>query len=426
MSNRLNRFILNAVVALVAIICPFRLAAQYVYLDDNNGAVGGNTATGFKLVGPTLSIIAGSPYGTLGTGLGKFFAPVQEVAISYGGSLQTCLFVSDPLATSTFPNGDIAAFTINPSTGVLSYVGSFDDPTNTSGPNFFGISLAIDRRPGFPYLFAGFSGESKIAFYKVDPNTCRLFWASSTAAVGISGQPAQGIAVSRNGPHILAVTYGDGSVQSFKVGGGTLTPKPLFNSTGFGAQGGMPQGVDIAKNGLFVVFGDNQPGVGEVEVAAVMPSGALASTVDFGGPANAGGVTLAPGLNSQNVWLSPGLVAGLNYLYISNNYSNQVTTAEMNPFTGQVFSPLACTSGYTNPTTLTPGVWNFPAQLHTLVNTASGGGIAVVEFGTPSSVALLRVQNATGCTKEVPSSPFIDPNSNHGLFSLDVFPSRPY
>src|ERR1051326_5151508 len=228
MRGRLNRLILPFVLAAACAMCSLNAAAQFVYLDDNNGTVGGNTATGFSLVGPSLSLIAGSPFATFGTGLGKFFAPVQEVAISYGGSLQTCLFVSDPLASSGFPNGDIAAFTVNTSTGALTYVGSFDDPTNTSGSNFYGISLAVDRRVGFPYLFAGFSGESKIAFYKLDPHTCKIFWASSTPAVGISGVPAQGIAVSKAGPHILAVSYGDGSIQSFKVGGGTLTPKPLF------------------------------------------------------------------------------------------------------------------------------------------------------------------------------------------------------
>jgi hypothetical protein len=425
MRGRLNRLILPFVLAAACAMCSLNAAAQFVYLDDNNGTVGGNTATGFSLVGPSLSLIAGSPFATFGTGLGKFFAPVQEVAISYGGSLQTCLFVSDPLASSGFPNGDIAAFTVNTSTGALTYVGSFDDPTNTSGSNFYGISLAVDRRVGFPYLFAGFSGESKIAFYKVDPNTCKIFWASSTPAVGISGVPAQGIAVSKAGPHILAVSYGDGSIQSFKVGGGTLIPKPLFASTGFGSQGGMPQGVDITKNGAFVVFGDNQPGAGEVEVAPVMTGGALGATLDFGGPANAGGVVMT-GLNSQNVWLSPGFISAKNYLYVTNNYSNQITTLRLDPITGLVSNTSPCSGVYTNPTTLTPGVWNFPAQLHTMVNTASGGGLAVVEYGTPSSVALVQVQNPTGCTKEVPTSPFIDPNSNHGLFSLDVFPSRPY
>lgn len=422
---RLNRLLLASVVALLFALCPFHLAAQYVYVDDNNSTSGGNTATGFSVTWPTLSILPGSPYATFGTGLGKFFAPVQEVAISYGSSYKSCLFVSDPLATSTFPNGDIAAFTINTSNGTLGYVGSFTDPTDTSGPNYYGISLAIDRRVGFPYLFAGFSGEGKIAFYKVDPSTCKLYWASSTTAAGTSGRPAQGLAVSKNGPHILAVTYGDGSVQSFKIVGGSLVARPLFNTTGFGSQGGMPQGVDITRNGQFVVFGDDQPGAAEVEVAAVMTNGSLGATVDFGGPANAGGAVLGPGLNSQNIWISPGQVAGQNYLYISNNYSNQVTTAPLLP-SGQVLSPLTCTAGFTNPTTLTPGVWNFPAQLHTLNNTASGTRIVVAEYGTPSSVALLRVQNATGCTKEVPSSPFVDVNSNHGLFSLDVFPSRPF
>jgi hypothetical protein len=301
------------------------------------------------------------------------------------------------------------------------------DPTDTSGPNYLGISLAIDRRVGFPYLFAAFSGEFEIAYFKVNPANCKLTWVSSTTAVGSSGaSPVQGLAVSPTGPHVVVASYGDGSIQSFKISGGTLIPKPLLNSTGYTNQAALPEGVDITKNGKFAVFGDNQPFGTEVEVAKILTSGALAATVDYGGPANASGVNLGPGVNSQNVWISPGLVSGKNYLYISNDYSSQVTTAKLS--TAGIVSALstACTGLFTNPTTLNPGSWSFPAGIHTVTTTGSGADLVVAEFGSPSSVALLKIQNPSGCTKEVTTSPYSDANSNSGLFSLDVFPSRPY
>lgn len=430
MKIHLYRWLLASLFAVFVATWPASLHAQYVYVDDNNSAFGLNSATGYKVVAGGLGIIPGSPFLTNSTGLGTFLAPVQEVAISYGVPNQACLYVSDPLGTSGFPNGDVAALTINTSTGVLTLVGNYVDPTDTSGPNRYGIPLAVDRRVGFPYFFAAFTGENAIAFFKVNTSNCQLFYASTTTALGLSGAgTVQGMAVSKAGPHVVVTAYGDGSIQSFKVLGGTLGPLAIFNSTGFmnASQHGLPVSVDITKNGKFAVFGDNQPGFAEVEVAKILSSGTLAATVDYGGPVVASSVNLGPGLNSQNIWISPGLVGGLNYLYMTNDGSGQVTTAHLSSTTGVVsqIGSSACTAGYTNPTTLNPGSWIFPAGVHTVKTTPSGTGIVVAEYGAPSSVAALAVQTASGCTKEITTSPFIDPNSNN-LYSIDVFPSRPF
>ena len=431
MKRSLFQLVLVSVASLaVTLLSPFQLQAQYVYVNDNNPSSGGlNTATGYAIVpGPALSIVSGSGFATTSTGYGAFPAPNQQVAISYSSS-QNCLFVSDPLGNSAFPTGDFAAFLINTSNGSLTLVGNFNDPSNTGGANKL-LPLAIDRRVGFVYLFAAFTGEGKIAFYKINTATCQAFWSTSTPAVGLSGAPVVSMAVSKAGPHVLVVSYGDGSIQSFKIGGGILTPLAKFNSTGFTSQSGRPQSVDITKNGKYAVFGDAQSGVAEVEVAQIMsPTGTLAPTVDYGGPAVASGINLGPGLDSQNVWLSPALVLGNFYLYITNNGSGQVTTARINQTTGVVSNAGVCTAGFTNPTTLAPLAWSRAAGLHTTKTTAAGVDLVVAEDGTPSSVALLAIQNASGCTKEVTSSPFVDPFSNFtftGLESIDVFPSRPY
>jgi 6-phosphogluconolactonase (cycloisomerase 2 family) len=111
--------------------------------------------------------------------------------------------------------------------------------------------LAVDRRVGFPFLFASFTGESKIVYFKVAPNTCQLSYVSSTLAVGVGGRPPEAIAVSPAGPRVVVAAYADGSVQSFKIMGGTPVPQALFNSTGFINQGGQPTGVDITKNSKY-------------------------------------------------------------------------------------------------------------------------------------------------------------------------------
>jgi hypothetical protein len=109
-----------------------------------------------------------------------------------------------------------------------------------------------------------------------------------------------------------------------------------------------------------------------------------------------------------------------------NKSSGQVTTARISQVTGVVSPAGTCTGAYTNPTTLLPLAWSGAAGLHTITPTGSGSALAVAEYGTPSSVALLKIQTPTGCTLEVPGSPFVDPFSNNGLASVDVFPSRPY
>ncbi len=430
MINRPTQTMLACLAVVLLATYPVKLAAQqHVFVNDNTTTTGANSATSFLRSGSTLSIVGGSPFGTNGSGHATYFAADQVVEISYGGSNKNCLFVSDPDATSPFPNGDVASFIINPG-GTLTYAGNGVDPNDTSGPNKRGIALAVDRRAGSRFLFASFTGESEIVFFKVDPSTCRLLYTSSTTAVGAGGGVAEGLAVTLQSPHVLVVAYQDGSIQSFKIGVGTLTATQApFNSTGFINQGGKPGGVDITKNGKFAVFGDNQFN-NEVEVAKILsPSGKLKNpTVDYGGAANASGVNLGPGSNSTNVWLSPQPVAGKSLLYISNNYSGKLTTAKLSA-AGVVSAvpPGNCTGVYTNPTTLNNmSGWFSSAGIHTVTTTGSGTMLAVAEYGVPSSVALLKVQTPTGCTWEVPGSPFTDPNSLNGLYSVSVFPSRPF
>ena len=400
-------------------IVPLCAQAQFVYVNDNSLA---NTVTEFTVAGNML--VSPTPFVTTGAGLPGVFAANQQGVATYNNL--SCLFVSDPNSSSSFPTGDVAAFSLTGGTPTL--VANSFDPTNTFGANK-GIPLAIDRQPGFPYVFAAFTGEQKIVYFKVNTVTCQLVYVSSTTAVGLSGQPVAAMAVSPAGPHILVVTYQDGSIQSFKVTGATLIPTaPPFQSTGNATQGGMPAGLDITANGKFVIFGDSQT-VTEVEVSKINPTGTLTPTVDYGGPAVASGVNLGTGVNSSNVWISPGVTAGNNFVYVSNNNSGQVTTLKLAPSIGLVTAipSSSCTGAFTNPTTLNnTSAWLFSGHIQTQQTSGTGNIIYVAEYGTPSSVAELKVQ-ATGCTREALSfgSPFTDVNSNAAR-SLSVFPPRPF
>ena len=90
-----------------ALLCPLHVAAQpFVYVDDNNSAAGGNTASGFALVSGGNALASIGSFATTGTGIGMFPPSVQEVAANISGS--NCLFVSDPLATTLpHPGGEL-------------------------------------------------------------------------------------------------------------------------------------------------------------------------------------------------------------------------------------------------------------------------------------------------------------------------------
>jgi len=415
MTRSSTRLVFAALVAL-ALTFPFHLEGQpWVYVNDNNQTVGGNTASlfDFSSVGPTLTYIA--PYATTSTGIAFMPVPNQVVAAAYNTGV-SCVFASDPLGDSTFPTGDVAAFTVGGG-GVLTLVGLFDDPTNTSGNNDL-LTLAIDRRKNEPLLFAVFQDEQKIVSFKINTHTCALSWIASKTAIGLNnGWPiAMGINNTPDAHDMLVVSYGDGSIQAFKNAGGVLTPTPAILSTGFTGHSAIPQGLDITENGEYAVFADSNGPTTELEVSPIL-AGGLGATTDY------------PALNaeddSENVWLSPGAVGGKYYVYVTNNTSGAVSTFRITDGTGVITPAGACGGGYTNPTPLRPLSWSYPAGLHTIKTTTSGADLAVTEFGVPSSVALLEIQNATGCTKEAAGSPFTDSNSND-LNSLDVLPSRPY
>lgn len=419
MKLRLPNLLLGGVLFLSLALTAPAAFAQFVYVDDNNTP---NTVTSFMAAG--LMLVAPTPFPTMGNGLPGANGGAEQVVASYGTA--NCLFISDANASGSFPNGDIAAFVINGPSTV--FVSNAIDPTAFGGANK-GIPLAIDRRAGFPYLFAGFTTSNRIAFFKINPGTCQPVWVSSTPAVGVSGAPLAALAVSAAGPHIVIATYQDGSIQSFKVSGGTLIPLAApFVSTGFSTQGGVPDGIDITANGRYAIFGDRN-GIAEVEVSRINPTGTLTPTVDYGGPANASGIVLAPAAGAENVWLSPGLIGPNNYVYLSNGFSRQVTTIRLHSVTGVVTTipSSSCVGPFTNPTTLNnPSGWLFNAGIQTETTTGTGNAIYVAEFGAPSSVASLKVQN-TGCTREVVAmgSPFIDPFSNAAT-GVAVFPARPF
>src|SRR5581483_8991365 len=176
---------------------------------------------------------------------------------------------------------------------------------------------------------------------------------------------------------ILVVAYGDGSVSSFNISTGVpVSNNDLQQSAGSLTFGASPAGVDISRSGNWAIFGDaTGSGSAYVEVADIS-SGKITATKAYVVPG---------GSNSNNVWLSP----DDTLLYISNNYSGQVTGVFFNYFKGTL-----------GPSCVSPtlknfnNTWFFTGTVVTATNTPGNGAkLYVAEWGggNASGIGIVKV-----------------------------------
>ena len=265
-----------------------------------------------------------------------------------------------------------------------------------------GIGLAMNAQ----YLYASFSDSNTIGTFQVQSG-CSLMFVNDVKVGGLQGGIIEGMAVHGN---ILVATYGDGSIESFDISVGTpVSNGDKQNSTAYvKSQGSVyPTGVDISKNGKFALFGDTATST-VVEVSSIS-AGKLGKTVPF---------QLSKAINSSNILLSP----DDTLLYVSNTQGDQVSAAFFNGETGDLTPGCASNKlrGYSSS-------WSYLASLALATTTGTGDLIYVAEFGSPSSIGMIRVNSSGGkCVlKETSDSPVTDSNSN-GLLSIGAFPPRSF
>lgn len=382
-----NRKLLSLLV-LVSAVVPFLAAGsfaqvtRYVVTNDDNPAFGGNTATFYTIESGSILLTQKAVVATGGTGLGSgYYASVRAAVLR--SKIQSCVYIAD---SGSVP-GDIAS--IDEST--LSLVGRFQGSSSDTGTITMGIS-------DLGFLYAGFTGSGKIGTFK-EGSSCTLKFLGDTTAVGLNGGGIDGVKVHGD---VLVGAYADGSIESFNISRGV----PVSNgdeqfSTGNGQFGALPAGVDISSDGHWAIFGDATSGNTVVEVSD-LSSGKLAQTVAY---------QIGTGLNSNNVALSP----DETLLYISNQFSSQITSALFDASTG-VLSP-GCMSGVlrNSPT---------PRTVATRLTTGNGSSVYVAE-GTGIGVVNV-ISTSTSCTlHEAPNSPISDPQSTT-MFSLGVYPPRAF
>lgn len=276
--------------------------------------------------------------------------------------------------------------------------------TATGSPGDGGTSNGIGLALNSQYLYASFTDSNTIGTFLLEPD-CGLTFVNDTSVAGLQGGVIDAMAIHGN---MLVATYGDGSIESFDIAGGTPIPNgDEQNSTGaISAQGATyPSDVDITADGHYAIFGDTSTSA-VVEVSDIS-SGQLTKTVVY---------QSAISISSSNIMLSP----DETLLYIVSTEGDRVGAVFFDKNTGKLSS--GCLSG------LLKGYvqnWSYLGGLTLATNTGDGGEIYIAEFGSPSSIAMVRVSSMAGkCSLgEASNSPVADPYSP-GLLSIGTFPPR--
>ena len=371
-------------VAAVGLLCANAMyAAVPHYLITNNDNSQGNSAT-FYAITTTGLLKQVAVISTGGTGIDGIGTPASMKRVSIlSKSVQDCAYISDA------GSNDVAAISIP----TLTLKGTFPASGTDNGSSGVGI---VNNGS---YLYASFASSKTIATYRISAG-CKLTFLGDTAAAGLAAGSIIDMGARRN---LLVASFGDGSVGSFDISGGTpVANGDLQFSTGSVQDGTFPSGVDITEDGQYAIFGGtHSPEL--VEVSDIS-SGKVTPTVVYS--------NIGSGSGSESIWLSP----DETLLYISNFSSSQVTAAVFDKTTGTVSA--GCTSS--------PLKGNhFEAGLATARNFGTGGTLYVAE--PDATIGIVAVGGSGGnCTlSESPRSPALDPNSIT-IESIGAFPPRPF
>jgi hypothetical protein len=326
-----------------------------------------------------------------GFGIGGGYFGMDRVRVLDTAGVK-CIYFSEA------NSGDIASI-ILPSGNVGAIVTGSSGDTGTSN----GIGLALNSQ----YLYASFTDSNTIGTFQLQSN-CGLTFVNDISVVGLQAGVIDAMAVHDS---TLIATFGDGSIESFNIAGGTPVPNgDEQNSTAFtNSQGATyPSAVDITADGHFAIFGDTSTAA-TVEVSDIS-SGLLTTTVVYQSTA---------GISSSNIMLSP----DESLLYVVSTQGDRLGAAFFDKNTGKLSG--GCASGLLNGYVQN---WSYLGGLTLATNTGTGEEAYIAEFGSPdSSIAEVRVSSMAGhCTlQEAPNSPAIDQYSS-GLLSIATFPPRSF
>lgn len=365
------------------------------YVVGNNDGYPTNTVSVFQVSGTSLVNVSSVETGGQGLGGGRFSSVTQSIAQD---GKNTCVFVGNGYSST------ISAMQVIATKPYLKLVDTYTSPSGGSGL-YFGIGITVSNG----YLYANNTGNGSsispdIDVWQITPGCTLTYSTSYPDTYGLGDGIIDGMAVTPNGKY-LVVAYGDGSVGSYSIGGGTinLVSQELIAGRGVG-QGAYAGSVAISSNGNWVIFGDFSPfNTTQFDVAPIASNGVLQPTTTYGGTGS-----LGEGLDSNGISLSP----NNQFIYVVDTGTGQETTVSFDSTTGVITYPNNCLTNLKAYNT----DWSYASMSAVVANSGSGGGIYVSEgflSGSQDSyIALLGVNPKTGCVTEAPKSPFADANGN--------------
>ncbi len=360
------------------------LEAQPRFVYSNNDVFSSNTVSGFSADATgVLTQIAGSPFPTGGGGTGGGQFAANRIAIA-----GTFLYASND-GTHT-----IAAFSIDPNTGILTPVAT--SPYSAGATAGWGdISLAAS--PNGQYLFAGVASNLTLVTFSIGADGSLSQVASTTLPVA-----ATGMKVASDGQFLavgMPAYNSKGAVAMFSIASsGALTMvsgTPVLS----GSYGNLT-GVDIDCAGGHLFGAETIPGANTVDVFNIATSGALAAIP--GSPFAPGG-----GSDSNVDVLSP----NDQFLFVSNQGSTTITV-----FSVSSTGALSLVAG--SPFSAGDATQTYPTGMAT-----DQTGELLYAGGSPNLISVFQIA-ATGALSQVQGSPFTTSQTGGQLFSLVAFPGK--
>lgn len=353
---------------------------HFVYTDNNvnvgNDQSSANTVSAFSVASNgSLSLIAGSPFTTGGSGGGNNIDP-EEIAIA-------TLPGTSYLYAANDGSGTIAAFRINAVTGYLMRVQG--SPFMADGAPGGDYSLAVS--PNGKFLFATEENVTVIHIYSIDASTGALTETSGSPFQ--TGANNQGLNVTANGKFLIV---GEGAAAAVAVytiaSNGTLT---AVSGSPFAASA-APLNIQSNCAGNLAFVADTTP---LIDVYSIGSDGALTPVP---------GEPFSNGTQDTNGGLA--LSPNNDFLFVSDTFSNDLSSLAVGSdgtLSGVSGSPFSTSS------------WT--------------GGMAVTKSGKFLYTSLFTVAevdaraiDAKGQLAPVPGTPFSTGQSQTGVPTVITFP----
>ena len=373
----------------LSLLLAANLPGQNNFVYTNDDVNGPNTVSGFSVAANgTLTLLAGSPFLTGGTGQGGGF---------FAANRATVTIVNNLLFAENEGTADVSVFTVNPTSGNLTLVPG--SPFPVGGASQTDISLAVT--PDGAFLFAANSGSATITVSSIAANGSLSMVGSPTS---LPSTP-DGIKVTPDGKFLAVALLIPNQVAMFSIGaGGSLTPVPgsPFSGTGspgsFGGEAGLD--ANCASNELF--GGEATGNTTIVDAYTINADGSLT-------PVSGSPFTPGVGVNSNVPLLSP----NDETLFVSNQGSSSITV-----FTVNADGTLTLVPGSPFPT---------PANSDPSgMATNQAGTFLYVAEGAPTLPGQVDVFSIGpgGALTPVPGTPFATGQKNAGTESLTAYPPK--